>query len=183
MVDKYNGKIIYNGLRENFIPLFETKCSEDNSRIFLNHNTNWGLHYGIERQTTNGLGYKLIRDKKEKVKTSEDLQNHLGKMDEIVREREYALFNNVTFALIRYVNKLEKELNINDRFIRDIHPKIDEIYNYFKDESVVRVDRLLNYFKGNLLNEKLKKEEVPKEKVKKKRVLERIMAGFHKVLN
>ncbi len=145
-------------LRESFIPTFSME--NENSKLFLKYDSIWGLHYGIKQTTTNGLGYEPIRDKKERAKTPEDLQNHLRKMDKQVEESEYELFSTTTFALVRCIHELEKETNEQSKVIKSTKTLINQLLD-------------LGYIEYKPLNE-CGEKEVPKTKTNKKGFLERI---------
>ena len=153
-------------LKNKFMPRFLAKAGK-NSGIYFLDNSLSGLHYGIEQLTTNGLGYKKIRSERESVKTPEDLKNHLGKMEDRIIARGYNSLESTTFALIRHINYLEHCLDIRDKFVTEIHPKLDKIFDYIENNK----DAIswVNYLKSESSKEEIKKEEVPVKKVLKKK--------------
>jgi hypothetical protein len=154
-----------NVLRESFIPKFIRKNEE--SIICFPYNSAYSLNYKIEQVATTGLGYEPIRNRKEKVKTLEDLQKHLGKMDEKIIERGYDFFKKTIFALIEYVNKLERENNIFRNEIDYTKKGLDELLIAARESrGILEAQLIKSAYVKKIEGEPL--EEVSQSKPKKR---------------
>jgi hypothetical protein len=110
-----------NTIRDAFAIKYFQKNNGKISVLF--QNSPRGINFGIEMGSTNNLGYKPIREKNEKIITSENLQNYLGKMELRLFENEYKTVSNGLFPAIPYINTLEKTHRENQKVIK----KYDEV--------------------------------------------------------
>lgn len=127
-------------LREQFMVKYLSK--QDGKDVILFHDTPWGINFGIEMDSTNGLGYKPIRKKRQNIDTPDKLKQHLAEMDFRVLENKDEIHKSGIFGSLLYINNLESEkryltssikksVEIIHEFVNTLgmhNQKMDEVY-------------------------------------------------------
>ncbi len=165
-------------LKETFIP--KPSILREDSIISLNSSLTNGhsIKYGIERDATNGLGYKPIRDPKKRIRSMKGLHKHLEEMTLI------PLFQKLNFivdnyeALLEYTNKKEKDYGLKEKehemFVNRLREELNE---YGLELNQIRyVEKTVPYtLHLETIREKDRQIYNLKKKLSKKSLRERIL--------